>query len=97
MGMSTGIRAGIAFGAAIVVLITLETTLGASMDMLYLNFYNLTPTLHMSAGWAAQANNTLNGWVWWYRLFIILPIALGVWVVENYFMDTTYGRYDKLK
>ena len=92
MGMSAGIRASIAFGAAIVILQVLEVTLGAAMDSMYLSFYNLTSTIPLSVGWQAQAQGTLDGWVWWYRLPLIIIIALGVWVVENYFIDYSGGK-----
>jgi hypothetical protein len=64
------------------------------MDSLYINFYNVVTngSLPMTASWKAIAVNTLGGWVWFFRSFVIALIAIGVWLVENIIIDVDYGR-----
>jgi hypothetical protein len=97
MGLAGTIRALIALLAGIISLYITEITFGAAMDELYVVFYNLANPLSavhivMSPGWQAVAMGTLGNWVWFYRAVIVCIIAIGVWVVENVFMDVDYGR-----
>jgi hypothetical protein len=92
MTMSGTVRALLSFLVAIVALYILEITEGAAMDSLYLQFYNITPTLPMSLGWQAIAIGTLGGWVWYYRSFLIVLIAIGVWVISTIIVDIDYAR-----
>jgi len=92
MTMTGFIRAGFAFLVSIVSVYILEITYGAAMDQLYIHFYNLLPLLPMSPGWKDQALATLGGWVWFYRAFLIVIIAVGVWMVSTIIVEIDYAK-----
>jgi len=92
MTLSGTVRALLSFLVAIVAVYILEITEGAAMDSLYIQFYNLTPTLPMSLAWQGIAIGTLGGWVWYYRSFLIVLIAIGVWVVSTIVVEIDYAR-----
>ena len=92
MAMSGTVRALLSFLVAIVAVYILEITFGAAMDSLYIQFYNITPLMPMSAGWKGIAIGTLGGWVWFYRSFLICLIAIGVWVVSTIVVEIDYSR-----
>lgn len=92
MSMSGTVRALIALLTAIVMLYIIEITFGAAMDSLYVQFYALSGTLPMTAGWSTVSISVLGGWVWFYRSFVIAIIAVGVWVAESIIIEIDYGR-----
>ena len=92
MSMNGYIRAAFAFMTAVAMVYILEITYGAAMDVLYLTFKNLTPTLPMAAGWMYQADHTLDGWKWFYRAFLIVLIAIAVWMVSTIIQMVDYAR-----
>lgn len=78
--------------ASIVGLYIFDVTFGAAMDQLYYTFTNLTPTLALSANWNTTATNQLSHWRLFYRSFVIIVIALGVWLVRVAIVDVDYTR-----
>jgi hypothetical protein len=91
MGMSGVVRGLFAVMTAIVILYILEITYGAAMDSLYMNFAQILPTLPMTTGWKNIATGTLGGWVWFYRSFTVIIIAVFVWLVSLIFVETDYS------
>jgi hypothetical protein len=90
MGMTTFIRGGISVIVGILGLYILE--IAFPMDMLYVRFNALIPTLYLSPTWAGIAQGTLGGWVWYDRAFVICVIALFVWLGSLIFIDLDYSK-----
>ncbi len=92
MSMSTFVRGGISVFCGLLSLYILETTFGTAFDSMYLQFNLLLTKLSLGPGWAGVATNTLGGWVWFDRAFVVCVIALFVWLVSTLFVDIDYGR-----
>ena len=90
MGMSGLFRAGISVLVGIVAMLVLEAVF--PMDTLYLRVNSLISTIHLSTGWQNVAIGTLNGWVWYDRSFIIVGIALFVWMASFAFSSADYKK-----
>ena len=90
MGMSSFIRGSISVLAGILTLYILEITF--PMDTLYMRFNDMIPKLYMSPTWTSIAQETLGGWVWYDRAFVICVIALFVWLASLIFVDVDYTK-----
>ena len=90
MGMSGLFRAGISVLVGIVAMPVIEATF--PMDSLYLQFNSLISKISLSSGWQNVATGTLNGWVWYDRSFIIVGIALFVWMASFAFSSADYTK-----
>lgn len=92
--MSGFVRAAIGFMGAIASMYILSITFGAAMDQMYIQFYTMATAgwLPLSPSWSAIAVTTLGGWKWFFRAFIVILIAVGIWVVEAIIIDIDYGK-----
>lgn len=90
MGMNGLFRAGISVLIAIVAELIIEATV--PIDTINVYFNNLLGLIKLSAGWHSVALGTLNGWTWYDRSFVIVTIALLVWMASFAFSTADYGR-----
>jgi len=90
MGMTSFIRGAFTVLGIIIVLYILETTF--PMDALYLQFYNMIPKLYMNPTWDGIALKVLGGWVWYGRSFVIIIIAIVIWLASLIFVDVDYTK-----
>ena len=90
MTMSGFFRAGIAVLVAIIAEIIIEAVV--PMDVLYLNFKSLLTHLPLSPSWVQTITGTLNQWTWYDRSFVIIIIALIVWMFTFAFSSADYTK-----
>jgi hypothetical protein len=90
MGMSGLFRAGISVLVGIVAMLVLEAVF--PMDTIYIIFNNIGSTIRLSLGWHSVLTGVSNGWVWYDRSFVIVGIALFVWMASFAVSSVDYTK-----
>lgn len=98
--MASGSRFGeivMVFAISLATLAVLNMSFGEVMDSLHYQFVNLTASLlasgHISGAWAAVLTNITGLWasVFW-NSFVIVIIALIIWIAKSVLFEDSYSR-----
>ena len=92
MSLSGYVRGGFSVLVGLLCLYVLENTFGTAMDSMFLAFHNVVNTIPLSAGWKSTIISVLGGWVWFDKAFVVVIIAMFVWLVSLIFIDLDYGK-----